>query len=65
MITKGNNSSSMQSYSILDAIYHEKIRIMRKGSQVFIGLGLTIIYFYCIPSLFYPLYCIFSSCGTK
>ena len=65
MSTREDTNSSLLNQSILDLIYHEKDRIMRKGPQGFIGLGIAIFYFYCIPKLLYPLYCLISSYDIK
>ena len=42
--------------SILDFIKSEKIRILKKGPQAFIGYGLVIFYFFGVPNIVYPLY---------
>ena len=57
----GNSADSLsivEPNSFLDIFHNEKARLMRKGSQVFIGIGLTIFFYFCIPSLLYPFYCL-------
>ena len=45
-------------HSILDWFVNEKDRIKSKGPQALIGVGLTLFFFICAPSLVYPLYCL-------
>ena len=48
-------------HSFFDLIHNEKIRLARKGWQIFIGLGLAIFYFCCLPTLLYPAYSLIAS----
>ena len=61
MSTKRDQKSTIKAYSIFDIICNEKIRIMKKGFQVFIGLGITISFFCFAPTLTYYIYRIISS----
>ena len=44
--------------SFFGIITYEKNRIMKRGPQALIGLGLAIFFFCCLPTLVYPLYCL-------
>ena len=61
MSIREDTKSSSSIHSILNLLHKEKIRIMKNGWQGLIGLGLAIFYFYFIPRLLYPIYCLFSS----
>ena len=56
-----SSKSNLAFDSIFDIIAYEKNRILKKGPQAFIGLGLAIFFFCCLPTLVYPLYCFFLS----
>ena len=47
-------------HSIMDLLHNEKIRLMKKGSQILVGLGITIFFFCCLPKLVFPLYSLIS-----
>ena len=48
-------------HSITDILHNEKVRLMKKGSQILIGLVITIFFFYCLPKLIFPLYSLISA----
>ena len=57
MSNRKKNSPQERS-SIFEIIHREKLRIKIAGPQIFIGLGLAVFYFCCVPTLLYPLYCL-------
>ena len=61
MPTNEDNGPDLRSFSIFGILHKEIIQIKRKGLQSLIGLGLTVFFFYGIPRLVYPWYCILQS----
>ena len=61
MLKKEIQKSKAEISSTSDLFHNEKIRIMKKGPQAFIGLGVTIFWFCFFPKLVYPLYSLIST----
>ena len=49
-------NSLKEAQTIFDIFYNEIVRIKKKGWNVFIGIGITIVFYCVIPLLLFPLY---------